>query len=126
MLQADLETIYRWSSDNNMSFNSDKFELLRYRSKESEAIQAASNYRSDQGSIIEEKDHVRDLGIVMSNDATFNKHIYDKCTNIKSKIAWVLRTFKSRDPQTMLTLWKSQILCHLDYCSQLWSPYKSD
>ena len=61
----------------------------------------------------------------MSNDATFNKHIDEKCTSIKSKIAWVLRTFKSRDPVTMLTLWKSQILCHLDYCSQLWSPCKT-
>ena len=44
---------------------------------------------------------------------------------MKAKIAWVLRTFKSRDPLTMLTLWKSQILCHLDYCSQLWSPHKT-
>ena len=25
----------------------------------------------------------------------------------------------------MLTLWKALILCHLDYCSQLWSPHKT-
>ena len=124
LLQTDLESIYRWSEENNMSFNSDKFELLRYKSKDSKFIQATSTYMSNEDSIIEEKDHVRDLGIQMSNDATFNKHIHDKCTSIKSKIAWVLRTFKSRDPQTMLTLWKSQIVCHLDYCSQLWSPHK--
>ena len=125
LLQADLESIYRWSKDNNMLFNSDKFELLRYRSKDSRLIQIGSVYKSDNNSLIEEKDHVRDLGITMSKDATFNKHIHDKCISIKSKIAWVLRTFKSRDPHTMLTLWKSQVLCHLDYCSQLWSPSKT-
>ena len=124
LLQADLESIYRWSTENNMSFNSDKFELLRYKSKDSKQIQATSNYRSNQDSIIEENDHICDLGIQMSNDATFKKHIHDKCTSIKSKIAWVLRTFKARDSLTMLTLWKSQIQCHLDYCSQLWSPQK--
>ena len=25
----------------------------------------------------------------------------------------------------MLTLWKTQVLCHLDYCSQLWSPHRT-
>ena len=26
---------------------------------------------------------------------------------------------------TMLTLWKTLIMCHLDYCSQLWSPSRA-
>ena len=33
-----------------------------------------------------------------------------------------MRTFKSRARLHMLTLWKTQVMCHLDYCSQLWSP----
>ena len=41
---------------------------------------------------------------------------------MKSKISWILRTFQSRSPIPMLTLWKTLILCHLEYCSQLWSP----
>ena len=41
---------------------------------------------------------------------------------VKSKIAWILRTFQSRHHIPMLTLWKTLVLCHLDYCSQLWSP----
>ena len=125
LLQADLNSIYKWSAENNMNFNSDKFELLRYRSKHSKTVQLNSVYHSDNAQIIEEKQHVRDLGITMSNDATFSTHIQNKCTSIKSKIAWVLRTFKTRDPLPMLTLWKTQIMCHLDYCSQLWSPCKT-
>ena len=39
LLQADLESIYRWSQDNNKMLNSDKFELLRYKSKDAKALQ---------------------------------------------------------------------------------------
>jgi len=123
-LQSDLQTVYKWSVDNNMQFNSDKFELLRYRGSGTKDTQSDTTYRSNDGSIIQEKQHIRDLGITLSNDATFTQHILDRCEVVKSKIAWVLRTFKSRQPTPMLTLWKTLIMCHLDYCSQLWSPSK--
>ena len=43
---------------------------------------------------------------------------------VRKLIGWVLQTLKTRSSQTMLAIWKSLILCHIDYCSQLWSPYK--
>ena len=46
----------------------------------------------------------------------------ERCELVKSKIAWVLRTFQSRHRIPMLTIWKSLIMCHIEYCSQLWSP----
>ena len=36
--------------------------------------------------------------------------------------SWILRTFKSRSPELMLTTWKALVLPILDYCSQLWCP----
>ena len=123
--QADLKAIYQWSVDNNMTFNSDKFELLRYKSKSSKELQSSMSYTSNNSSTIEEKTHVRDLGVTLSDTATFSQHIHEKSTAVKSKIAWVLCTFKTREPPPMLTLWKTQIMCHLDYCSQLWSPNKT-
>ena len=122
LLQLDLESIYKWSRENKMVFNSDKFELLRYKIKDTKILQSTTFYRSDNGGTISEQDHVRDLGITMSNDATFTKHIQDKCSAMKSKIAWIMRTFRSRARIPMLTLWKTQVVCHLEYCSQLWSP----
>ena len=87
-LQDDLEAVYRWSVNNNMMFNSDKFELIRYRGENSKEFQSNTNYYSNDGSIIQEKQHVRDLGVTLSNDATFSKHIQEKCTSVKSKIVW--------------------------------------
>ena len=36
--------------------------------------------------------------------------------------SWILRTFKTRDSVTLITLWKTLVIPIHDYCSQLWSP----
>ena len=36
--------------------------------------------------------------------------------------SWILRTFVSRSPFLMTTLWKALVQPILDYCSQLWCP----
>ena len=121
-LQSDLHSVYDWAQRNNMEFNSDKFEVLRYRAKCDSANE--TSYFANNGLLIEEKTSLRDLGITMSNNGTFSTYIKEKVTSMKSKIAWVLRTFKTREKLTMLTLWKQLILSDHDYCSQLWSPDK--
>ena len=49
------------------------FELLRF-GKEPE-IKSATTYKSYDDSNIDDKEQVRDLGIIMSNTATFTLHI---------------------------------------------------
>ena len=48
---------------NNMKFNVNKFELLRY-GKEQE-IKSATTYKSYDDSNIDKKEQVRDIGIIM-------------------------------------------------------------
>ena len=60
----------------------------------------------------------------MSADGTFRQHINNPCQSARNMSAWILRTFKSRSPELMLTLWKSLVIPILDYCSQLWCPSK--
>ena len=103
-----------------MEFNSDKFECLHYTPSNTPIHNHI--YFADNGLPIEEKDSLRDLGVTMSNDGTFSLYIREKAARMKSKIAWVLRTFKTRDKLPMITLWKQLILSDHDYCSQLWSP----
>ena len=58
----------------------------------------------------------------MSNDASFKEHINSIIKTAKNKMGWILRTFRTRDKKSMLTLWKSLVRPILDYCCQLWSP----
>ena len=121
-LQYDLEKIYEWANENNMCFNSCKFERIRY--KYSNGYVPYSPYLSNDGTEIEEKVHIRDLGVSMSNSATFQNHINAISKASRMKLGWILRTFQTRDKLTMVTLWKALVVPVLDYCSQLWCPWE--
>ena len=119
-LQQDLDRVYNWADTIGMVFNPSKFELLRFwldRDKAPDII-----YMAPDGGPIEEKDCLRDLGVRISTDLTFNLQI-DKVVEAGSRMAgWALRTFRSRGRLLMLTVLRSLIQPRLDYCSQLWSP----
>ena len=119
-IQADLNSVYNWSKNNNMTFNDDKFECLRYGKQPNRSNNDV--YMANNNMPIEIKPSVRDLGVLMSSTATFADHISAKVLSANKKVAWILRTFQTRDPELMLTLWKSLVLPVLDYCCQLWAP----
>ena len=123
-LQKDLESIYEWANIVNMEFNGDKFESIRYwPDKDLGAVfKEEFKYKNEDGNIIEEKDDIKDLGILLSNDLTFTKHINKVTLACSKMVGWTMRTFKTRSAHIMLTIFKSIIQSRLDYCSQLWSP----
>ena len=55
----------------------------------------------------------------MSNDGKFTNHVINIVSNCKRMI---FRTFRTRDDQVMLTLYRSLVLSKIDYCSVLWCP----
>ena len=73
MLQNDLHKLYKWADTNNMKFNANKFEPLRY-GKEQE-IKSGTTNKSYDDSNINGKEQVRDLGIMMNNIASFTLHV---------------------------------------------------
>lgn len=120
MLQQDMETIYRWADEKNMKFNSDKFECLRFWPGRESA--PSKQYLAPDGSVIEEKRHLRDLGVELSSDLSFAIHIQNTITAASRMVGWALRTFRRRSRLIMMTIWKTLVQPKMDYCSQLWSP----
>ena len=103
-----------------MVFNGDKFELLRFWPGPTD--KPPNHYTDPDGNPIEEKFHLRDLGVEVSSDLSFTIHIENVVSAATRMVGWVMRTFRSRSQGLMITLWKSLIQSKLDYCSQLWSP----
>ena len=103
-LQEDLNEIYSWSEENNMEFNSTKFEAMRYG--RDEALKSTTSYLSAEGAVIKDMEHLRDLGVNMSDDCSFKKHITNIVEAAKKKCSWVLRTFKTSQRIPMMTLYK--------------------
>ena len=121
-LQSDIYQIYEWTNNNNMQLNDTKLVALRYGNDDS--IKITTSYITPSGAIIAEKDQVKDLGVMMSNDASFNSHIDLITESAKNLSSWILRTFKTRKEEPMILLWKTLMLPTIEYCSVLWSPIK--
>ena len=116
-LQADLNKIYEWARKNNAIFNPDKFECVRYGVDET--MKQSTSYKACNGLPIQCSEHVRDLGVKVSHDATFTQHIRDLTMAASLKCSWILRVFKSRDRVPLMILWKSLVASILEYCCQL-------
>ena len=86
-VQEDLEQLYSWAKDNLMEFNGTKFQLLRYgpnQSLKDETIYFTYNRKHT----IEEFESLRDLGVIVSDDAKFDSHIDHVVKKVRQKIGW--------------------------------------
>jgi hypothetical protein len=119
LMQSDLSVVYDWAVGNNMLFNATKFKLLRYSANENTL---EYNYVSPSGSVIEKENNIKDLGILMSDNGTFDAHIDKVVARARRQMGWVLRTFATREAKLMLTLYKAIVLPLLEGCCQLWCP----
>ena len=119
-LQQDLQAVYDCADHINMSFNSKKFEWMRYTA----GVQPPPDfqYLAPDSSNIEQKSDLRDLGVRMSTDLTFSLQVEKVVSTASQMVGWGLRTFRSRSRHLMMVLMKSLVQPHLDYCSQLWNP----
>ena len=103
-----------------MVFNSKKFEWLIYAGGSKTPPDFA--YEAPDSTNICQKPDLRDLGVRLSSDLTFNLQVEKVITTSSQMVGWGLRTFRSRGRHIMMVLLKSLVQPHLDYCSQLWSP----
>ena len=47
--------------------------------------------------LLEVKESLRDIGIILSDNATFKNHVDKVCTTVKQRFTWILRTFICRE-----------------------------
>ena len=103
--------------------NQEKFQYISYHMGDSSKIN--NIYLSPDHNILPKSGEVKDLGIQMSENCDFDSHIASVAKKCSRLCGWILRTFSTRSKSVLLTLFKSIVLPHLDYRSQLWSPYKA-
>ena len=121
-LQEDLAAVFRWAGDNHMRWNDLKFQVLRLGTNH-QIIEDTTLFSPDFGEVVEAKDTIKDLGILVDRQLSYVEQLYKAVNKTKQKAGWVLRTFSTRDIPLLRTLWKSLIQCHLDYGNILWAPY---
>jgi len=116
-LQNELDQIYRWAEANNMEFNTKKFQAIRFN----EAL-GECRYKGSDGTNIEQIKTVRDLGLHITEDLSFNHHIHTLIKRGNQMAGWILRVFRGRSRDLLVPLLKQLIIPRVEYCSILWSP----
>lgn len=87
-------------------------------------LKAAIDYLTPEGSKVSNADSVYDLGIAITGSGQFSDHIDSVRQIVTHLCSWIMRTLKTTEKVTLLAQYKSPVLPHLDYCSQLWCADK--
>ena len=101
-----------------MQLNGDKFEAISIGSSEREVI-----YTTPSGEPIEVKNTIKDLGIEMQDNLSFQAHIATVVAKGHTIANWTLRQFVSRDMWTLKILLKQLVVPQVEYGNVLWGPY---
>ena len=80
-------------------------------------------FSPDYGEVVDAKCVIKDLGILVDDQISYEDQLLKAVNKAKQKAGWVLRTFSSRGVELLRTIWRSLVQCHLDYGNILWAPY---
>ena len=67
---------------------------------------------------------MRDLGVTMSANLSWESHIGKVGSRVRSSAIWVMSVLGRREEEVMMTLYNSFVHSQLEYCSLLWHPQK--
>ena len=70
------------------------------------------------------KDIICDLGVHVSDNFSFNYHIYIICKEAYWVINKIFRSFCCKDNNVYVKAYSSYVRSHLEHASCIWSPYK--
>jgi len=116
-LRKDLFELYTWSEKWQMKFNIDKCKVMHIGVNNKEADYEIAGHKLDK--VSEE----RVLGVIISN----NFKVSGQCVKAASKgnqiLGLINRTITCKNKRVILSLYKSLVRPHVEYCIQAWRPH---
>ena len=122
LLQQDVEALGEWANNNYLTFNPSKKKAMVFSRKRHPV--PAPPYFKLNGSKLEIVDSVKCLGITISSDLSWSKHINIIGSKARKLVGLLFRQFyRYADTDTIRKLYIAIIRPHLKYASQVWDPY---
>ncbi|KAI5631895.1 reverse transcriptase (RNA-dependent DNA polymerase) domain-containing protein [Phthorimaea operculella] len=121
VLQKDVDALTEWSKHNLLDFNVAKCKIITFTRKQ-EPICYPYNI---SGTSLERVTQMRDLGLTLDVELTFNTHIVEMCKHASKTLGFVMRqTSRFRDRHTIVMLYYSFVRSALEYNCIIWSPHE--
>ena len=124
-VQEDIDSIKKWCDTWRLNLNAAKCHLLQYNPR-SNARSFNPQYRIGEP-LLDTKSSCRDLGILIADDMKFHHQVDSACKKAYFEIGRIRRSFISRSPKFLSSMYKIYVRPHLEYCVELWNPgYRGD
>ena len=118
-LQQDLNTLCKWEKDWQMHFNPQKCYVMRLTHKRNPV-----HYDYLLGnSILQETDNHPYLGVTITNNLTWNKHIDQITASANRSLGFIRRNLHSCPQATKESAYKTLVRPLVEYSSSVWDPY---
>ncbi|CAL4121882.1 unnamed protein product, partial [Meganyctiphanes norvegica] len=118
VLQGDLDRIKEWADKWKMEFNVDKCKMMHLGSSNPK-----SNYTMG-GANLAITTEERDLGVLIDDKLEFDKHIRGIVNKANRMLGLIRIGFSCLDEEIFMNLYPVLVRPLLEYCVQVWSPYK--
>ena len=120
-LQHDLDLLAVWERTWQMEFHPDKCQVLRVTNKKSANIITHDYILHGQTlSVVSE---VKYLGLTLSDDLKWDKHIGKAISKANSTLAVLRRNVRVSSKTVKATAFTALVRPHVEYCSNVWDPY---
>lgn len=119
LIQSDLNSISTWCNNNSMVLNAGKCFHIKYTRKREPIL---TSYHID-GTVLQEVDQIRDLGVLIDSKLCFTAHIDKIVSKASQMLGFLKRSCKSfRFSRTRILLYNALVRSHLEFACTVWSP----
>ena len=120
LVQDDLDRLAQWCHKWRLRVNPSKCFQIQYNPKS--AARSMSPVYSIENQILQRKTEGRDLGIIVSEDLKFHKHIDSMRAKANREVNRIRRSFITRSPRFLSEMYKLYVRPHMEYIVELWNP----
>lgn len=119
-LQDDINRLYRWCVNNNMSLNISKCLIITFTKNK---CPIHNTYKINNTNVARQN-IVKDLGVLLDSKLSFTDHYDCIISKANKAMGFIFRTIKPlRNPSSILTLFFALVRSIVEYCSVIWSPF---
>ena len=118
VLQRDLNSIKAWAEKWKMEFNVDKCKIMHLG-----RLNPGNTYTME-GANLSVTTEEKDLGVLVDNELNYEKHIRGIVNKANRMLGMIKIGFACLDKEIFLNLYPVLVRPLLEYCVQVWSPYK--
>ena len=112
-----LDACLLWANEWGMEFHPDKCKVIHFGHKNIRNVYSLGN---DQ---IKPVSETKDLGVTVSEDLKWAKHISLCVKKANRMIGLIKNTFTYMDKDMFIVLYKTLVRPLIEYCPQVWNPH---